>query len=413
MKVLLVHKYFGLTGGAEVFFRETGRILENNGHSVEYFTSKDAEGEGLQYFNFFPDPPCYTNSSFIKKFLDLPKAIYSSKAKKAFLSVLKDYSPDIVHVFSIQVHLTPSILIACSEYGVPVVMSCNDYKHICSNYKMFHHGRICNDCYKKGPFRIIFNKCCKDSLSFSIASFFEAISHAKLKIYQKYIHTYLFASQFMAKETERFWGVGNFRWGILRNPFDSLKYPKSRKQGEYALFFGRLADEKGVNVLIQAAQYAPDIPIKIVGKGPDENHLCSLCTRLGLKNVQFLGPVWGEELDSIIENCLFVVVPSIWYENFPYVIIQSFALGKPVVGSDRGGIPEMISHGQRGIVYPAEDSKKLAESMLHLWQDPSKATTMGNNAKVYADTEFNDARQYQTLISIYKEVLSENISVRR
>jgi glycosyltransferase involved in cell wall biosynthesis len=224
-------------------------------------------------------------------------------------------------------------------------------------------------------------------------------------IYQKYIHTYLFASEFMAHETEKFWGKGSFRWDMLRNPFDSKMFSYSPDYDDYGLYFGRLVDEKGVDVLVQAAAYTPEVNLKIVGDGPDESKLKDIVDKYGLKNVEFVGPRWGDSLNQLLKRTRFVVVPSVWHENFPYVINQSFAYGKPVIGARRGGIPEMVAHGERGLVYPAQESDSLAKAMRRLWNDPATTVEMGRKAKEFSDLEFNDTRQYERLMQIYEKVL--------
>lgn len=405
MKILLSHKFFQLTGGAEVFFFETERLLKKMGHEVICFSTKSVTNRPNQYSSYFVDPPEYLNGGILKRSIRIGRLIYSRKAKKLFSKLITDTKPDLVHVFAIHVHLTPSILVAAYEAGIPVVMSCNDYKHICPNYKIYHHGKICTDCLGGKFYKAIFNRCCKDSLAFSVASSLEAYIHNAMGIYQKYIHTYLFASEFMAHETEKFWGRGSFRWDMLRNPFDSKQFAYSPGYDDYGLYFGRLIDEKGVDVLVRAAAYAPETNLKIVGDGPDESKLKSMVDNFGLKNVEFVGPRWGDSLNQLLKRARFVVVPSVWHENFPYVINQSFAFGKPVIGAQRGGITEMVAHGERGLVYPAQESEALAEAMRRLWNNPPTAVEMGRKAKEFSDLEFNDTRQYERLMRIYEKVL--------
>lgn len=408
MKILLAHKYFQLNGGADVFFFETERILKKNGHDVVHFSTISTSNRNSPYAAYFVKPPEYDGGSILSRLSGIGRVIYSLDAKAKFSQLLADTKPDLVHVFAIHVHMSPSILVAAYEAGVPVVMSCNDYKHICPNYKLYHHGRICTDCRNGAFYSAVINRCCKDSMLYSVASSLEAYVHGFLGIYKKYVHTYLFASDFMAHETERFWGRGNFRWAKLRNPFDSAKFRLSEDYDEYALYFGRLVEEKGVDVLLHAAARVPDVRIKIVGDGPDHLALETLVGQLGLTNIEFLGPLWGLALDSVLKKARFVIVPSVWYENFPYVINQSFAYGKAVIGSNRGGIPELVSHGVRGLVYDALNVAALAAAMQELWLDPERTVTMGRNAKAYVDREFSDESFYRQLVKIYQEVIHEN-----
>ena len=131
MKILLAHKFHNLTGGAEYFYFEVGRILKDKGHKVAFFSTTGLQNVESRFSSFFVKPPDYNNGNIIKRSLEIKNIIYSAKAKQRFASLIKYFKPDLIHVFAIHVHLTPSILEAANEAGVPVVMSCNDYKHIC------------------------------------------------------------------------------------------------------------------------------------------------------------------------------------------------------------------------------------------------------------------------------------------
>lgn len=209
----------------------------------------------------------------------------------------------------------------------------------------------------------------------------------------------------MAKKTEEFWGKGSFRWAKLLNPFDSTKYAASGEYSDFFLFFGRLVEEKGVDILLKAMKDAPGARLVLVGDGPQFDSLQKLSQELSLKNVEFAGPKWGDELDQLLKHARFVVIPSIWHENFPYVVVQSFAMAKAVIGTDRGGIPELIKDGEYGYIYPADSPEELADKINTLWNNPLMAVDMGKKAKIYADSVFNDNLFYETLIDIYRGVV--------
>ena len=111
-------------------------------------------------------------------------------------------------------------------------------------------------------------------------------------------------------------------------------------------------------------------------------------------------------MDQELKACSFVVVPSVWHENLPYIINQLFAFGKPVVGSNRGGITELIQHGERGLIYEATDPAALVEAVRELWTNPERVEAMGKRAKEFSDRKFNDENLYGTLKEIYTEVLT-------
>lgn len=405
MKILLVHKFFHITGGAEVFFFETGRVLEEQGHDVAYFSTIAPQNKYSKFSSYFVNAPDFKKGSLLKRVSAIGDIIYSRATKEKFARLLDDFKPDIIHVFAMFTHLSPSLLDVCRERNVPVVMSCNDYKHICPNYKLYHHGKLCEACKGGRFYHAILNKCCQDSLAFSLASCLESSAHHYMDILRKNVHTFLFASEFMARKTEEFWGKDSFRWAKLLNPFDSTKYAASREYSDYFLFFGRLVEEKGADILLKAMKHAPNTRLMLVGDGPQFDSLQKLSQELNLKNVEFAGPKWGDELDQLLKYARFVVIPSIWHENFPYVIVQSFAMGKAVIGADRGGIPELIVDGEFGYIYSACAPEALADKINTLWSNPQLAVDMGKKAKKYADSLFNDKAFYEALMDIYRGVV--------
>jgi glycosyltransferase involved in cell wall biosynthesis len=406
MKVLLAHNQFNQVGGAEVFYHEVGRIIEEHGHEVAFFSAAE-EGVDSSWGEYFPSVFRYDSRRLFSKFINIRKFIYNRNAKVAMTRLIQDFKPDIIHAFAVYVKLTPAILDAARNAGVPVVMSCNDYKHICPNYKLYHNGHICEECNGGRFYRATVNCCCHDSLAYSLASTLEAYAHSWMNIYRKNVHTFLFASEFMARKTTEFWVANSFRWRMLRNPFNTPKHLLNGKVGDYALFFGRLIDEKGVAVLLNAASMVPELPLVVIGDGPDREKLEKQAMSVGFSNVRFVGPKWGKELNDLLRDCRFVVVPSLWYENFPYVILQAFAAGKPVIGSNRGGIPELVIHGRHGLIYESTDAQALASAMQTLADhDDQFVMQMGEMAKNFVKTEFNDNVFYRHLMEIYREVLA-------
>jgi len=405
VKVLLTHNNFSVSGGAEVFYHEVGRVLQGQRHEVAYFSCAEPNAE-TEWATYFPESADYQSGGAVNKLKAFPSMVYSKKAKLAMAKLIKDFKPDIIHAFAIYVKLTPSILDAARAAGIPVVMSCNDYKHICPNYKLYHHGKVCEECKGGKLYRATVNRCSHDSIIFSVASSIEAYVHGYLDIYRKNVHTFLFASEFMAQKTEKFWGKDSFRWRKLRNPFESKKFEATYNPSGAVLFFGRIIDEKGVDVLVTAAARLPHIPFRIVGDGPDLEKLQQIAESQHLDHVVFTGAKWGEAMDEELKACAFVVVPSLWHENFPYVINQSFAFGKPVVGSNRGGITELVADGERGLIYEATDAEALSETIQGLYASPQDIKAMGKRAKTFSDQTFNDETLYQTLMDIYDEVLA-------
>ena len=403
MRILLAHNNYSVTGGAEVFYHEIGRLLELNGHQVSWFSCAENDLEA-PYSNYFPRVSRYDSGGFLDKACRVHSVIYNRNARTEMARLIKDFNPDLIHCFAIYGRLTPAILDAATAASVPVVLSCNDYKHICPNYKLFHHGALCEACRGGRYFNAVRNRCCHDSFVISAVAMTEAYVHDWLDIWRKNVGCFLFASRFMAAKTEEFWGRGRVRMDILRNPFDANANYVQPNVGDYFLYFGRLIEEKGLGVLIDAAAAASEVKVVIVGDGPDRKSVEKSIQ--GLDNVELVGPAWGDELKAWLRGARAVVVPSLWHENFPYVILQAFAAGKPVIGAERGGIPELIGDGPHGWIFEPLDSKSLATCLRNVAALPDEhLSEMAVAVQTYVSTQFNDEKIYADLERIYEAVL--------
>ncbi|MFI8380437.1 glycosyltransferase [Leeuwenhoekiella sp. NPDC079379] len=404
MRVLLVHKFHKYTGGADVFYLEVGRVLKDHGHDVAYFSTIDSDTLDNAYKDYFVKAPDFKTGGIlgqVKAFLKIP---YNFEAKKAIGRLLDDFNPDIVHAFGVITQLSPSVFDAVSSRNIPLVVSLNDYKHICPNYKLFHHGHLCEDCKGGTFYKAITNKCSHNSLKFSIASSLESYIHNFLDIYKKNIDLFLFASDFMAHKTEDFWGYNTFNWGKLKNPFKISTRAIEQNKDDYGLYFGRLIEEKGVDLILKALVDNKDIPFKIIGNGPELEPLKNLAIQLNLSNVEFLGAKWGDELEDILYKAKFTVVPSVWHENFPYVILQSFAAEVPVLGSNLGGIPELVSN-ERGLLFDVNRINSLSSAIRELYDNNLLRKKMGENAREFVLYNFNDTSFYKEILLNYESVL--------
>lgn len=408
MKILLVHKFFKYNGGADVFFFETVRVLEERGHRVACFSTRDPENLPSPWSDYFSDAPDFRSAGPAGKLKALWQIPYNREARRKFERLLDDFRPDLVHVFNIMTQISPSVLLAARERQIPVVISLNDYKHICPNYKLYRDGMICEKCRGGRFYQCLLHRCSHRSLAFSFASTMESYVHRLLDVYRKNISLFLFASDFMAEKTEEFWGRKIPR-GKLMNPFHVSAAGFSDTPGRYGLYFGRLIDEKGVDVLLKALAIAPEVPFKIVGDGPDLERLKAFAAARGLDRVEFTGPKWGSELNEYLREASYVVVPSVWHENFPYVVLQAFDAGKPVIAARRGGIPEMVGQN-RGVLYQADDAEELAARIRELEQDRERGVRMGKEGRRYVETTFNDDRFYESLMTNYRKVYREGES---
>ena len=175
----------------------------------------------------------------------------------------------------------------------------------------------------------------------------------------------------------------------------------STKNNNYILYVGRLEDVKGIRTLINAMEGTP-ITLKIAGSGGAEEEFKQLVRQKGLANIEFLGFQDKPSVFGLTMNAKFVVVPSEWYENFPFSVIESFLFSKPVVGSRIGGIPELVLHEQTGLLFEAGNISELRANLLKLWDDEEAIQKWGINARNHICQIVNFDTHWQKLQSVIK-----------
>ena len=325
------------------------------------------------------------------KFIHSPEAVY--KVEK----LVQKEKPGIAHLHNIYHQLTPSIIPLLKKYDVKVVLTLHDGKLICPSYLMLNRGRICTDC-ADGSFWRPFLKNCQASLPYGLLFSIEAYWHRWVKSYEK-ADLFITPSHFLKKLVSKRIDPGRIR--VLRNGIETSTYsPEWADQG-YILYFGRLSREKGVETLLKAhRRLTGRMPLMVVGTGPLEEKL-----RDKYGNDKFIGHKDGEGLKEIIGNAAFVVVPSEWYENCSMVVLEAMAMGKAVIGSRIGGIPEQIDDGTTGLLFKMGDVDDLREKMALLSQDQNMREKMGRRARQKVEHEYSFDTHCKQLLDIYSSLL--------
>jgi glycosyltransferase involved in cell wall biosynthesis len=314
--------------------------------------------------------------------------------------LLEDVQPDVIHLQNIHGHITPSILYEFESRGLPVFWTLHDYKLICPNTVLLSGDRICEAC-KGGRFhQCTMRKCKKDSFSASLVATAEAMVHRSQKIADK-VSRFVSPSRFLLQKFREFGWVED-RLVHVRNflPSGALDGYRYNDTG-YGVYLGRLEPPKGVASFLKASSLVKGLKIKIVGEGNQRSELEQMATTLGLADVEFSGYLAGEELKEMLQNCSFVVVPSEWYENCPYSVMEAMAAGKPVVASAIGGLPELIEDGVTGFLFEMGNHVALAERMRTLAKGSVLRREMGARAYEKARAEFAPDRHYRALMDVY------------
>jgi glycosyltransferase involved in cell wall biosynthesis len=340
------------------------------------------------------------------------RLLYSWEAKRKIEALIKREKPDIAHLHNIYHQISPSVIHSLKKHHIPMVMTLHDYKQVCASYMMLAGGKTCEACRGGKFFHCFLKKCVKDSWIKSLLSTLEmTIHHRVLKIYR---HVDVFISPYSYFFEAKLKDMGfNKNIQHVQN-FISIEKPASPPNFEEPTitYFGRLSKEKGVLTLIKAIKDIQEVKLKVIGEGPLGESLRNYIKKEDIHNVVFCGYKGGDDLIREINNSLFVVVPSEWNEPFALTILEAFALGKAVLGSDIGGIPERVIIGKTGLLFEPGNSADLRAKIRFLIKNQNEVKRMGQNAMAFVEKEYNQEVYYRGLMEIYQNVLGKGTSGR-
>lgn len=411
LKIAIVNKFFYLKGGSEKVMFDEAALLEDNGHKTAYFSMNHPKNpDDYKYSKYFIDYIELSNLgkeySLLEKLNIVKNLIYNNRAAASFEQFIADFKPDIIHCHNISSQISPSILFVAQKYGIPTVMTIHDCQLVCPGYLLMLSGnKICNKkCLKGNYWNCVLNKCVKNSYSASLVSTLQMYFNKYTGSYTNYVNKFIFPSQFLMNLSVES-GISEAKAIHIPNFTDSENVvPNNTNQG-YFLYVGRLSVEKGLFTLLKAFRHLPGINLKIVGTGPIESELVKIKDNENLNNIEFLGYKTGEELKTIFKNCIALILPSECYENAPMTIIEAFAHGKPAIGSNIGGIPEMIEPKVTGLLFEAGNVLELAQEIAELNSNPDKVALMGLNSRKKAETVYSSKFHYEKLTELYNSLI--------
>lgn len=406
MKILQVNQFYYPRGGAERYFLDLTKALENQGHEVAVFSMHHPKNWPTVWNKYFISRISFNEKS-LKYHLKTPgRVLYSLEAKRKFSQLLDNFQPDIIHIHNIYHHLSPSILSVAKKRKIPVVMHLHDYKLICPNQSLFMKGAYCERCRPNKYYQCLLNRCVKDSFSASALATIEMyLHHSLLKIYEKNISLFIAPSQFMKDTMIRF-GQAASKIEVIYNPYSQQLEQKSTQKyipEEYLLYFGRLTLEKGIETLIKTAAISQK-PVLIAGEGPNEKNLKRLVKELKAP-VKFLGFQENEYLKKLIVEAEAIVIPSIWAENMPLNLLEAMSLGKIVIASKIGGLPEIIKDGENGLLFKPGDSLDLVRQINRLTNIDQSAVS---RAAQKTSLNFSPQKNLEEILRVYDKFINKN-----
>jgi glycosyltransferase involved in cell wall biosynthesis len=394
--VLQIHNFYRWLAGEDEAVRATSSLLIRNGIDVrEIFRDSRTVAGGVG-----------------ERIALAARSVWSRSAYREVRNIISETGPDVAHVHNVYPMLSPAVISACADSGVPVVMTCHNYRLLCPTAGVFRNGEICTKCTGAGGELWCVAHNCRGSLAESTAYAVRSAAARTRGTFVDGVTRYITPSRFTARAIERI-GIPEDRIDVVPCMIPRGEDPPpSRQPGDYVAFAGRLCEEKGVHVLLRAAARTPDIPFLIAGSGPLDEE----CRGLAPGNVGFVGRLDATALADFYRGARMVVVPSLWYETFGIVPAEAMSHAVPVVASRFGALEELVLDGETGLLFERGSDLELAAKVTELWARPDRCIQMGARGRAKVVSECSEEAHLQGLLAAYgraMEGIRGNGRVRR
>jgi glycosyltransferase involved in cell wall biosynthesis len=329
------------------------------------------------------------------------KAVWNQETYTEIRRLLAEQKFDVVHVQNFFPLISPAIYYAARHAGVPVVQSMRNYRLTCVNGLLLRDGKTCEDCLGKTvPWRGIARRCYRSSASASAAVASMITLHKLARTWGSKVDRYIALTQFArAKLIEA--GLPAAKISVKPN---FITHDPGRGEGgqRHVVYVGRLAHEKGVDVLIEAWRRTDlNIPLLIIGTGPLEDELKARCADMPM--VKFLGQQTIEQVYRATGQSLALALTSTCYEGMPRTVIEAFATATPVIATDHGSMSEMIEPHITGLLVNPGDAADLSDALSWAASNRPAMRMMGERARQTFETTYTGEANVSQLIGIYRE----------
>ena len=383
-KILLVHNFYKIPGGEDTVFINEKRLLEDNGHVVFTYTRNNQEINRLNWLGKLAYPL---------------NTIFSIKTYREVKKVIIDNKIDIVHVHNTWPLISPSIYYSAFHLNVPVVQTIHNFRMLCPGATLYHNGKICEDSIQKGLRSSLKLRIYKGSYTHTLISALTLKIHRQVNTYKNI--NYIFLTDFNKKKILE---LNNGRHTIIDEKKTFIKpnfvniekniIPFEERKNQF-VFAGRLDKLKGIDLLLESWKEIKDSNLIVCGTGPEENWCRNYIENNNLTNVKMMGYVSNDQVMEIIAESKALILPTQWYEGFPMTIVESWASGTPVIGSNIGNVDSLIEDGVTGLKFQYNSVEGLRESIKRL-------TDMVSLCKKEYEESYRPNSNYQQLLHIYR-----------
>ena len=386
MRILSVHNRYQIRGGEDGSRELEERLLRDMGHQVDVYEEHN------------------DRVATLGKLRLVSKTIWSVETYQNLNSLLTEQTYDVIHVQNFFPLISPSVYYAAKAKGIPVVQTLRNYRLLCPNGEFFRDGRVCEDCLGQFvPLPGVVHACYRGNRAATAVVAAMLTVHRAMGTWTHLIDIYIALNEFAR---EKFIEGGLPAEKIVVKPnFVHPDLSSGEGRGGYALFVGRLSLEKGLDTLFKAWEsLGSKITLKIVGDGPLAPQVAESVAKGS--GIEYLGYRPLTEVYELMGEAAFLVFPSKWYEGQPRTIIESFAVGTPVVASNLGAMSTLVSPGRTGFHFRPGDSGDFVAQVEWALAHPDELARMRREARAEFEAKYTAQENYLRLMEIYEKVVN-------
>jgi len=387
MKLLLCHNHYQQAGGEDEVFAAESALLESFGHQVVRYTVHNDRIADMGRVRLATD------------------TLWNRESHRHVGRLIRRERPDVVHFYNTFPLLSPSVYHAARNEGCPVVQSLHNYRLLCPNGLFYREGRICEDCLGKFvPWNGVLHKCHRNDRAATAVAASMLVGHRLLGTWKRTVDIYVAGMTNFVREKFRAGGIPLDRL-VLKPNFVFPDPGEGDGDGGYALFAGRLTPEKGVATLLEAWKRLPEgRSLTILGDGQMAPEVEQAVAHH--PGIEWLGRKSLDETFALLQRAAFLICPSQWYEAMPRILVDSFAVGTPVLASDLGAMADIVHDGLEGLHFRAGDAEHLAERASWLFEHPDERSKMRTAARAEYQDRFTTEKSHEILMDVYQRALA-------
>jgi glycosyltransferase involved in cell wall biosynthesis len=383
MRVLFIHNKYLQAGGEDAVVRDERELLRGRGIEVQNYERDNVDIADLSRLRVAAD------------------TIWSRRSNREVGAVLDRYRPDVVHCHNTFPLVSPSVYQAASERGIPVVQSLHNFRLACPQAFLLRDDKPCEDCVGTLPWRSVVRRCYHGSATQSAVLAVMIGVNRAIGTYQKSVTRYIALNEFCRSKFVQS-GLPAERIVVKPNFVDLPPVPVDAPRSG-ALFVGRLSREKGIHAMAGAlgALRPSKATLDVIGDGPDAGVLSAI------DGVRMHGRLSCEQTYGAMSRAAYLLMPSIWYENFPRVLVEAFACCLPVITSRLGAMAELVEDGRTGLLAEPGDAASLADKISWANAHPAAMREMGQAARRHYEEKYTGDVNFARLTAIYRQAIAE------